>query len=337
MPLQKDTAAVAAKRTADVAKNATTAAGGEIILFKSKDGAISVTAQLKKETLWLSLEQIARLFGRDKSVVSRHLKNVYASGELERKGTVAKNATVLPDGRTYWVDYYNLDAIISIGYRVNSLRGTEFRIWATGILRNHLLKGYSLNRERLAQLNQTLEIISRSEIPEVAGVAGVIKSYTAGLGLLDNYDRQNLAKPSGAKSKWRLTYDEARAFVNSMKFGETSALFGNEKDESFKGVLGAIYQTFGDADLYPTAQEKAANLLYLVVKGHAFSDGNKRIAAALFVYFLDKNHALLGKNGKPLIDNNTLAAMTLMIALSHPREKEIMCLLVMNFLKDGPV
>jgi prophage maintenance system killer protein len=197
------------------------------------------------------------------------------------------------------------------------------------------LNGAAINQKRLEQLNKTLEIISRSAIPEISGIANVLQDFANGLDLLDRYDHQNLQKPKEKSGgNWQLTYDEAIKFVDSMKFGKESSLFGHEKDQSFKSSLGVIYQTFGGKELYESIQEKAANLLYLVVKNHSFTDGNKRIAAALFVYFLDKNNALKNQNGKLLIDNNTLAAMTLMLALSKPQEKEIMCNLVMNFLKE---
>jgi len=217
----------------------------EIVIYQTDDGQARIDVRMENETVWLTQAQMTELFQSTKQNISLHINNAFAEGELAPEATVKEYLTVQTEGKRQVsrnVQHYNLDVIISVGYRVKSLRGTQFRRWATSILRDHLLKGYSLNRERLAQLNQTLEIISRSEIAEISGVASVIKNYTAGLDLLDNYDHQRLPKPSGAKSKWHLTYDEARAFVNSMKFAETSALFGNEKDESFKSAMGAIYQ-----------------------------------------------------------------------------------------------
>jgi prophage maintenance system killer protein len=233
------------------------------------------------------------------------------------------------------IEYYNLDVIISVGYRISSKKATAFRRWATTTLRQHLIDGYTMNQQRLNQLNKTIDILSRADDELVSGIAEVLNIFANGLDLLDDYDHQNLVKPKGYSNNWVLEYDEARAFVDSMKFGKESDLFGNEKDESFHGSLGAIYQTFGGTELYPSVQEKAANLLYMIVKNHSFSDGNKRIAAALFVYFLDKNEVLTDKSGTPIISGNTLAAITLMIALSKPEEKEIMCALVMNMLDAG--
>ena len=231
------------------------------------------------------------------------------------------------------VAFYSLDIILSVGYRVNSRKAIEFRKWANSVLKEYLLKGVIINQSRLDQLNKTIEIISRSCIPEISVIASILQDYTKGLDLLDSYDHQEFSKPkSKNKGKWKLTYKEARKFIDSMKFGKESSLFGREKDDSFKSSLGTIYQTFDRKELYPSIQEKAANLLYLVVKNHSFTDGNKRIAAALFVYFLHKNKALKNKNEQLLIDNNALAATTLMIALSKPQEKEIMCSLVVNFI-----
>ena len=237
------------------------------------------------------------------------------------------------------VPFYTLDVIISVGYRVKSKRGILFRRWANSVLKEYLIKGYALNQNRLDELNTVIDIISRSSIPEISGVASVLDFFTKGLNILDDYDHQVLKKPSSndknnseQKESWQLTYEEGRKVIESMRFAETSSLFGNEKDNSFKSTLGAIYQTFDGKDVYHTLEEKAANLLYMLVKNHSFNDGNKRIAAALFIYFLEKNNLLFDSNKNPIIDNNTLAAMTLMIALSKPEEKEIMCLLVLNML-----
>jgi prophage maintenance system killer protein len=304
-----------------------------IILYEAVKNASKINVHFDGETVWLNRTQIAELFGRDIKTIGKHINNAL-SEELKAFSVVAKFATTATDGKTYQVEYYNLDMILSIGYRVKSNEGIHFRIWANSVLKQYLLKGVAVNQSRLKQLKQTIEIISRSENTQISGVANILQNFTAGLDLLDSYDYQAFKKPKGTKSKWILTYEEGKKVIHSMKFNEKSALFGNEKDESFKSALGAVYQTFDGKEVYSTAQEKAANLLYLIVKNHAFSDGNKRIAAALFIYFLDKNKILRLKTGRFVIDNNTLAAMTLMIALSKPSEKEQMVLLVMNFLEQ---
>ncbi len=305
----------------------------EIVIYKSQNGLINVDVNFDGENVWLNRLQMSQLFGRDIKTIGKHINNALKE-ELAEFSTVAKFATVAANNKVYQMEHYNLDMILSVGYRVKSDEGIRFRIWANKILKDYLVNGAAINQKRLKQLNKTLEIISRSAIPEVSGIASILQDFANGLDLLDKYDHQCLEKPKIQESvDWQLTYDEARTFIDSMKFGDESSLFGHEKDESFKASIGAIYQTFGGQELYASVQEKAANLLYLVVKNHSFSDGNKRIAAALFVYFLEKSNTLKDKNGKSLIDNNALAAMTLMLALSKPQEKEIMCNLVMNFLK----
>jgi len=305
----------------------------EIVIYKSKNGLVNVDVNFDGENVWLNRLQMSQLFGRDIKTIGKHINNALKE-ELNDFSVVAKFATTATDNKTYKVEHYNLDMILSVGYRVKSDEGVRFRIWANKVLKEYLLNGAAINQKRLKQLNKTLEIISRSIIPEVSGIANILQNFSNGLDLLDKYDHQRLEKPRiRGNTDWQLSYNEARSFIDSMKSGNESSLFGREKDESFKSSIGVIYQTFDGQELYPSIQEKAANLLYLVVKNHSFSDGNKRIAAALFVYFLEKNNALKDKNGKLLIDNNALAAMTLMLALSEPQEKEIMCNLVMNFLK----
>jgi prophage maintenance system killer protein len=310
-----------------------------IAIYQSADGEARIEVRLDEDTVWLSLDRMAELFDRDKSTVSRHIRNVFAEEELDASATVAKFATVQTEGNRAverQIDYYNLDVIISVGYRVKSLRGTQFRQWASRVLKQHIVEGYTVNSRRLEQLNKAIEILSRSVAPEIAGLSGILRQFTSGLDLLDKYDHQSIAKPEDKKTDgWVLTYEEARAFIASMRFGEESPLFGSEYNESFKGTLGAIYQSFGGKDLYPGVFEKAVNLLYLTVKNHSFIDGNKRIAAALFVYFLDKSNTLRNERNALRIDSNTLAAATLMIALSKPEEKEIMCALVMQMLVGG--
>ncbi len=304
---------------------------GEVIIYKSSATSASVEVRADSETVWLNRQQMASLFARDVKTIGKHIKNALQE-ELVDFSVVAKFATTAADGKIYQVEHYNLDMILSVGYRVKSPEGIYFRRWATNVLKQHLLQGYTINKNRLTQLNKVIEIISRSELPEVAGISAVITQFTDGLQLLDDYDHQSLTKPKGTETDWKLTYEESRQLIDLMSFGNESELFGREKDESFKSALGAIYQTFGGKELYPSIQEKAANLLYMAVKNHAFIDGNKRIAAAIFVYFLDMTSALKKESGEMFISNNALAAITLMIALSRPEEKEIMCLLVMNML-----
>lgn len=314
---------------------------GEIVLFQGDDGTPRIQVRLDEQTVWLSLNQMAELFQRDKSTVSRHIANVFGEGELQQKRCVADFATHLPDGRTYQVAHYNLDVIISVGYRVKSLRGTQFRIWATERLREYLVKGFAMDDDRLKQLcggtywRELLEILQRSDYKVVSGIAELLARFTHGLDLLDRYDHQSLSAPTGRPSGWVFSYDEARTVIEAMSFGSASDLFGRERDGSFAGVIAGLYQTFGGIELYPTAQEKAAHLLYLVVKDHCFTDGNKRIAAALFVYFLDRCGLLFGVDGRPRVGNSALAAITVMIAVSRPEEKDDMILLVRNMLQIG--
>ena len=305
----------------------------QIVLFKSSDGEVSLPVPVGHDSVWLTQAQMARLFGKDQSVISRHIRNAMTDGELDST-MYAKNAYLVGNAsgvRSY--DIYNLDVVISVGYRVHSLRGVEFRRWATKILHEYIVQGYAVNRKRLTQLGQAVEVMKRvSNNLDTDQVLDVVKSYSSALDLLDCYDHQTVGKPSTKARSVELTYEECRAFIDDMKFAGSSALFGNEKDGSFKSALGAVYQSFGGKDLYPSAQEKAANLLYLVTKNHGFSDGNKRIAAGLFLYFLKRNKLLLRKDGSKRIADHTLVALTVMIAESKPAEKEMMVNLVMNFL-----
>lgn len=307
-----------------------------IVIFQDKDIKLEVPISLEKDTVWLTANQMAELFDKDEKTIRKHINNIFEDEELDYDNNTQKMRVV---GVKQKVPFYTLDVIISVGYRVKSKQGILFRRWANSVLKEYLIKGYALNQKRLDELNTVIDIISRSSIPEISGVASVLDFFTKGLNILDDYDHQVLKKPSSndknnskQKESWQLTYEEGRKVIESMRFAETSSLFGNEKDNSFKSTLGAIYQTFDGKDVYPTLEEKAANLLYMLVKNHSFNDGNKRIAAALFIYFLEKNNLLFDSNKNPIIDNNTLAAMTLMIALSKPEEKEIMCLLVLNML-----
>lgn len=279
---------------------------------------------------------MAELFGVTPQNITLHMRNVYKSGELEVSTTSKESLLVQNEGGrkiTRRVIAYNLDAIISVGYRVNSTLATQFRIWATKILKEYILHGYALNQQRLRQLGQVVEVMKRvSNRLDAGQVLDVVKTYSSALDLLDAYDHQTVGKPKARSRSVELTYADCRAFIDNMTFAEASPLFGNEKDGSFKSALGAVYQSFGGKDLYPSAQEKAANLLYLVTKNHGFSDGNKRIAAGLFLYFLQRNRLLLRKDGSKRIADSTLVALTVMIAESRPAEKEMMVNLVMTFL-----
>lgn len=309
----------------------------EIVLFESRDGVVTLPVPLRDETVWLTRMQMADLFGVTPQNITIHLRNVYSGGELDRSATSKDFLLVQNEGGrniTRSVNGYNLDAIISVGYRVNSARATQFRIWATKILKEYMLRGYAVNRERLRQLGQTVEVMKRvANSLDAEQILDVVKTYSAALDLLDGYDRQTIDKPKTKGRSVEITYEECREFIDGMKFAADSPLFGNEKDGSFKSALGAVYQSFGGKDLYPSSQEKAANLLYLVTKNHGFSDGNKRIAAGLFLYFLKRNRLLLRKDGSKRIADHTLVALTVMIAESKPQEKELMVNLVMTFLK----
>jgi len=305
---------------------------GEIIMYQTDDGLTKIDVQMHNETVWLSLDQIAELFQRDKSTISRHIRNIFTEGELDRNVVVAKYATTAADGKTYQVDFYNLDVIISAGYRVKSQRGTQFRIWANSVLKKYITDGYVVNQSRINELHNVIQIIKRTDnLLDTKQVLDVVERYTTALDLLDDYDHQRITKPDGSEAIYVLGYDECRSFINNQRFATESKLFGIEKDESFRSSIAAIYQSFGGEDVYPTAEEKAANLLYFITKNHSFTDGNKRIAAALFLYFLDKNNMLI-RNGQKIIDDYTLVAITIMIAESRPEEKETMVNLVMNFI-----
>ena len=308
----------------------------ELVIFKAQDGNIKLDVNIDKDTVWLSLEQMSELFERDKSTISRHIKNVFKEGELSENSTVAKFATVQNEGNRNverMIENYNLDVIISVGYRVKSQRGVEFRKWANSVLKDYILKGYAVNNNRINELGEVIRIMKRANENQIEGkqILDVIEKYTLALDLLDDYDHQKIEKPKGNTATYTLTYEECRKVIDGMRFGSESELFGNEKDDSFKSSINAIYQTFGGQDVYPTLEEKAANLLYLITKNHSFSDGNKRIAASLFLYFLDKNNALF-IDGKKVIDDYTLVAVTIMTAESKPDEKDTMIKLIMNFL-----
>ena len=323
---------------------------GDIVFYQLETDSKQIEVKLENESVWLNINQIAVLFDRDKSVISRHLSNIYKEGELDKDSTVAKNATVQTEGErevSREVEFYNLDAILSIGYRVNSKRGTQFRIWANKLLREYLVKGYAIDQKRfqeksrqLDELKQTVKLLGNVigtkalNTDEAIGLLKVVTDYAYALEVLDRYDHQVLEiEATSPKELFQITYPAAIEAIKSLKdkFGGSS-LFGNEKDESFQGSLVAIYQTFGGKDLYPSVEEKAANLLYFVIKNHSFSDGNKRIAAFLFVWFLEKNGILYRADGSKKIADNALVALTLMIAESKPEEKDMMIKVVVNLI-----
>ena len=306
----------------------------ELVLFESNDKGIKLSVPFNNETVWLSSNQMAELFERDEKTIRKHVNNVFSEKEVEMENNT-QNLRVVNVKQS--VTFYSLDVIISVGYRVKSKRGTEFRRWANTVLKQYILNGYAANENRLSQLNQTIQLIKRLELQtdnqlDKTQILSVVESYTQALNLLDDYDHQKVNKPEGNSSTYVLTYEECRTIIDQMKFASESDLFGNEKDDSFKGSIGDIYQTFDGKELYPSLQEKAANLLYFITKNHSFNDGNKRIAATMFLYFLDKNDWLF-ENGVKRIADNTLVALTIMIAESKPAEKELMVNLVMNFLK----
>jgi prophage maintenance system killer protein len=317
-----------------------TEAAGKVVLYKARDGSVSLEVKLRGETVWLSLNQMAQLFDRDKSVISRHLRNVFKEKELERNSVVAFFATTAADGKTYKVEYFTLDAILSVGYRVNSKRGTQFRIWATRVLRDHIVRGYSTNERRLKELNQAIRLIA--DVAERRALTGeeatallrVVADYSFALDLLDAYDRQAVGPARGSRGPVKgITLGEARQTVSRLRehYG-AGPLFGRERDGSLAGALQAVLQTFGKKDLYPTLEGKAAHLLYFLVKNHPFVDGNKRIAATLFLWFLQKNAALYRSDGTKRIADNALVAMTLLIAESRPEEKDLLTRVLVHLI-----
>ena len=315
----------------------------EIILFENQ--GVKLEVNVKDETVWLNLDQMAELFGRDKSVISRHIKNALAE-ELKDDMVVAKFATTTKHGaiegktQTHMVDYYNLDVIISIGYRVKSSQGVVFRKWATKVLKDYMLKGYAVNQRRLEYLEKTIKLIDianriddRLENDDAKEILKVIGEYSRALDMLDEYDHKTLKKPNGNVDTRVITYEDCITIINSLKYKEESELFGIERDSGLKAIIGNVYQSFSGQDIYNSIEEKAANLLYLIVKNHVFIDGNKRIAATLFIFFLKFYGILYNENGK-VIDNHALTALTLLVAESNPKEKEVMIDLIMNFLTE---
>ncbi len=323
----------------------------KLVIYKDKTGQTQFEVKLEKETLWLSLDQIAELFHRDKSVISRHLKNIFNEKELERKSVVAKYATTAADGKVYQVDYYSLDVTISVGYRVNSIQGTQFRIWANNVLKQYLLQGHVVNQKllvesqnKLQELKDTVNFLSKSaKTEDLLGqeqeLFSVLEYYSSSISILGRYDSKKLRVTKGIIPSFELTYESAINIVGSLKqnlltTNEAGSFFGSEIEHKFKSVIGSIYQTFDGIDLYNSIESKAANLLYLVTKDHAFFDGNKRIASILFVYFLEKNKYLYRKDGERKINDNTLVALAILTASSDPKEKDILIKLIINLLKS---
>lgn len=322
----------------------------EIQIYKAEDGNTEIQVKLDNDTVWLSQRQMGELFEKDSDTIGLHLKNVYESGELQEFSTTEEYSVVQQEGTRRVkrkIKFYNLDAIISVGYRVNSKRGTLFRIWANKILKDYLIQGYSINEQRLRQQNEQLRELQESvkllgnvlsykalTNEESIGLLKIISDYAYALDILDQYDYQNLEiTGTSAKETYRLTYEEATEQIRKVKevYGN-SDLFGREKDESFRSSISTIYQTFNGIDLYPSVEEKAANLLYFVTKNHSFSDGNKRIAAFIFLYFMERNGILFDQFGHKRIADNALVALTLMIAVSPTEEKETMTKVIVNLI-----
>ncbi len=312
----------------------------EIILFENQN--VKLEVNMKDETVWLNRQQLAKLFDRDVKTIGKHINNAL-SEELKNVPTVAKFATVQKEGQrevTREIEYYNLDMILSVGYRVKSDKGVIFRKWANGVLKDYMIKGYAVNQKRLEYLEKTIKLIdiagridTELKGTEAREIIKVINNYSNALNLLDNYDHKLITKPNGTEDNKKITYEDCISIVNKLKFNSDSNLFALERDNGLKAIIDTIYQSFDGKDLYPSVQEKAANFLYLITKNHTFIDGNKRIAATLFIYFLEF-YNILYKGNRQVIDNNTLVAITLLIAGSNPKEKDILIDLVMNFLNN---
>mgnify|MGYP004536002615 FL=1 len=306
----------------------------EIVLFKNQN--VKLEVNVNDETVWLTQNQMARLFDKERTVITKHINNIFKEGELDRESNVQKMHFANSDRP---VTYYNLDVIISVGYRVKSKNGIIFRKWANKVLKDYLIKGYAINNKRLEYLEKTIKLIDIAgrideelNDNEAKEIIKVINDYSKGLDLLDDYDHKRITRPNGTVNDKKISYEECIEIINKLKFSNESNLFAREINEGLRSIIGAIYQSYDGLDLYKTVEEKAANFLYLIIKNHVFIDGNKRIGATLFIYFL-RYYNLLYRVDKMIIDNNTLVALTLLIAQSNPKEKEILVDLVMNFLK----
>ncbi|NOQ68042.1 type II toxin-antitoxin system death-on-curing family toxin [Patescibacteria group bacterium] len=322
---------------------------GDIIIYQSKNGEVDLEVNLREETVWLTQAQIALLFGAERSVVTKHLRNIFESKELNKNSVCAKIAHTAADEKTYKTQFYNLDMIISVGYRVNSKRATQFRIWATGILKQHILQGYTINQKRLLETKEKfrelqnavsfLQEKSKKELfkGQEREILNLLSAYSKTLTILEQYDKDILKKPKGKKSKTILKYKDCLKIIAEIKKEliikkEASDLFGNETANKFESIIKNLYQTFDRKELYKTIEEKAAHLLYLTIKDHPFSDGNKRIGSFLFVYFLDKNNYLYRKTGEKKINDNTLIALVLLIAESNSKEKDVLIKIIANLI-----
>lgn len=305
----------------------------EILFFEAEDKQVKLPVNVENGSVWLNQNQIAKLFDRDIKTIGKYISTALKEDLDNIESTVAEFATVQMEGNREVernVEYYNLDVIISVGYRIKSKRGVEFRRWANSVLKQYILNGYAVNDIRIRQLGEVIRIMTRPENEsDSRQVLSVIEKYSSALDLLDAYDHQNMTRPEGNRATYVLSYEECMDVIQSMRFGDESDLFGKEKDDSFKGSIGNIYQSFGEREIYESLEEKAANLLYFITKNHSFFDGNKRIAATMFLYFLDKNKALF-IDGQKKIEDAALVALTIMIAESRPEEKEMMISVVMN-------
>ena len=306
----------------------------EIILFENQN--VKLEVNMKDETVWLSQDQMAKLFGKAKSTINEHIKNIYKEEECLQEQTMTKFGNSEFNGKPTY--YYNLDVIISVGYRVKSQNGIIFRKWASQILKDYMIKGYAVNQKRLEYLEKTVKLIDianridgKLNNGDAREILKVIGNYSKALDLLDDYDHKTLLKPKGSNSKEQIKYEDCLDVINKLRFNEESDIFAIERDKGLQAIIGNIYQTFDGNDVYKSIEEKASNFLYMIVKNHVFIDGNKRIAATLFIYFLNY-YNILYKDDKQVIDNNTLTALTILIAESNPKEKEVIIDLVMNFL-----
>lgn len=323
---------------------------GEIVIYRTRDRQVKLEVKLEQDTVWLTQQQIAQLFGTQRPAVTKHLNNIFKCKELQEDSVCSILEHTALDGKKYSTKFYNLDAIISVGYRVNSNRATQFRIWATRVLREHILCGYTINQQRLLEqtekfqeLQRTIAFIeAKSHEAQLESQAQellrVINEYARSLTILEQYDGKKLVLQKARRPRFRLSYSECKDIISGLKDElakkkEASGLFGDEIAKKFESIVANLYQTFGGKELYRSIEEKSAHLLYFVIKDHPFVDGNKRIASVLFIYFLKRNHYLLKQNGEPKINDNALVAVALLIATSEPREKEIMIKLITNLLK----
>ena len=308
----------------------------EIKIFENQN--VKLEVNMKDETVWLTQEQMAKLFDRDRKTITRHIQNIYKEGELEENQVCSFFEHTANDGKVYNTQFYNLDMIISVGYRVKSKNGIIFRKWATNILKDYMIKGYAVNQKKLEYLEKTIKLIDIATRvddnlngAEAKDILNVISNYSKALNLLDDYDHRTVKKIKGNTSKDKINYKECMNIINTLRFNEESDLFALERNNGLSSIIDNIYQTFDNTEVYKSIEEKAANFLYLIIKNHVFIDGNKRIAATLFIYFLNY-YNILFKNGNRIIDNNTLTALTLLVAQSNPKEKDILIDLIMNFL-----